>query len=118
MHSRWHKFTFAYVNVNSDFCRHLYGMNREESSKGLTVVCLLEEAADLEMRAFFLQNKSRLTVLTGTPCNRKHLERARIREAEAIFVIADLYSANPSDQDAASIMRIIAIKDYWPQVLY
>lgn len=93
-------------------------MNREESSKGLTVVCLLEQPPDLKMSAFLLQNRTLITVMTGNPCNVKHLERARARSAEAIVVMADVFSATPADQDAATIMRVMAIKDSIPQVLY
>ena len=101
----------------SSFCRGFFGMNREESSKGLTVVCLLEQPPDLKMSAFLLQNRALLTVVTGNPCNMKHLERARARSAEAIVLMADVFSATPADQDAATIMRVMAIKDSLPQVL-
>ena len=53
-----------------------------------------------------------MTYLDGNLMDSKDLERASARTANAIFVLANKFSANPSEEDASTILRALAIKRY------
>lgn len=53
--------------------------------------------------------------MEGNPCRGRDLERARVREADAVLVLADPYASDTDAQDAATLMRVVAIKDYFPE---
>ena len=38
------------------------------------------------------------------------LERVKIKQADACLVLADKYTGDPDQEDAANIMRVISIK--------
>ena len=98
------------------FIRHFFGLRREESARGVSFVVLLEGEPDLKLSAFLLQNRARMTILSHNHCHGKHLKRARIETGLAVIVLADLYSADPNEQDSNTLMRALAIKDYAPAV--
>ena len=44
--------------------------------------------------------------------NPKDLERAKVRFADAVLILANKESSQPDGEDEANIMRVISIKNY------
>jgi hypothetical protein len=65
--------------------------------------------AKLEADPIFAAN---VTYVAGTATKAEDLERARAKEAEAVFVFPDKLSEDPANEDATNIMRVLATKRY------
>ncbi len=55
----------------------------------------------------------RITYLDGNIIDEEDLDRACLSTAKAIFIFTNKYSSQPSEEDATSILRSMAIKKYF-----
>ncbi|CAF0827923.1 unnamed protein product [Brachionus calyciflorus] len=71
---------------------------------------------DLDLEALFKKNFTQVKFLQGSVMNPKDLERAKIKKADAVLILANKESISPDNEDEANIMRVISIKNFHPNV--
>ena len=54
--------------------------------------------------------KHQVEFFRGSVMDSIDLERVKIKQADACLVLADKYTGDPDQEDAANIMRVISIK--------
>ena len=96
----------------NDFFGELFHEDHENID--LNAVILLPNPPTVEM-IFLMQNpKFTLSMyyLEGSALIDKDLRRAKAETAEAIFIMANKFSANPDEEDSKSILLNLSIKRY------
>ncbi|XP_064627153.1 calcium-activated potassium channel slowpoke-like isoform X3 [Lineus longissimus] len=84
--------------------------------KHLKVIFLGCDQPDLEMEALLKHYMLSVIYFQGTVMNINDLERIRIKEAIACLILSNKHCTDPEQEDASAIMKVIALKDYDPEV--
>ncbi|XP_055331625.1 calcium-activated potassium channel slo-1-like [Paramacrobiotus metropolitanus] len=97
--------------VMSSFLKEFYNKDRE-TSEYFKILILDEKEPDEDMRNLLEQYFNRLDYRRGTCMKLKDLNRVQLMDAEAVMILADRTAAESDAEDAANIMRVVAIKNY------
>ena len=89
------------------------------------MILINKKLPDMDLTALLKANKKRLLYVMGTVFNSEDLEKTAINkvclkallyeeflQAAACIFLCDKFSPNPDDEDAANIMRVIAVKNF------
>ena len=68
------------------------------------------DAAVIESNYKAFLHLDQVEFFLGTVMDSVDLERVKIKQADACLVLADKYTGDPDQEDAANIMRVISIK--------
>ncbi|PAA89148.1 hypothetical protein BOX15_Mlig020881g2 [Macrostomum lignano] len=89
----------------------------ERASNAREYVAMLGlDEPDLELKALIKTRELYVTYLQGSVMCVKDLQRACLKQASAVVVISDQQTRNEEDEDMKNIMRVIAVKDFCPDV--
>ncbi|KAI9168645.1 hypothetical protein H9P43_008018 [Blastocladiella emersonii ATCC 22665] len=109
------------VNAIVEFLREFFCPDHGSSTITTTVVFLNPNEPSEEIVAV-LQDPaymSRVTYIRGTPTSFRALDRAKAREARAVFVLCSKLASESGDlmiDDAETVMRSLAVKKYYPKL--
>jgi hypothetical protein len=104
----------------------IYHPDTEDSEEAMVrrrVVILTKSVEDessnlLERANAYMENRDntgKVFVLNGSPMEENDLvHRARAGEADAMFILSNSFSQNPSEDDTANIFRALAVQEYVP----
>ena len=98
----------------SHFLKDFLHEDREDVD--VEVVFLHRAEPDLELEGLLKRQHTRIKYFQGSLMNAVDLERAKVHEADACLVLANKYCPDPDAEDAANIMRVISIKNYWDNI--
>ncbi|PAA88249.1 hypothetical protein BOX15_Mlig020874g2 [Macrostomum lignano] len=103
------------VSMLNTFFNDFY--HEERSARNREFVALLgEEEPTLDLKAVMKTRELYVTYLQGNVMSVKDLHRAEVKYASAVIIMADQLAKDQEDEDMKNIMRVIAIKDYCPEV--
>ena len=66
---------------------------------------------DQELKNVLRSNYTRVQYIMGSILNGKDLQRAKIMSAEAVFILANKFADNPSEEDNANLLRVASVKN-------
>ncbi|XP_053575349.1 calcium-activated potassium channel subunit alpha-1-like [Bombina bombina] len=113
---RKHIVVCGYITVDS-VTSLLRNFKHEDRGKISTDILFMEEIKpNLDLEAVFKCNKFQITFFHGSVLSFQDLKRVKMEFASACIVLADKCCANPEHEDMSNIMRVISIKNYYPQV--
>ncbi|VDK22822.1 unnamed protein product [Taenia asiatica] len=76
------------------------------------VVFMNRSKPDLRLQSLLRRHFSRVKYLEGTVMNHTDLGRANMTAADACLILANSRAVDPAQEDAANIMRVVAVKNY------
>ncbi|KFV58437.1 Calcium-activated potassium channel subunit alpha-1, partial [Tyto alba] len=78
------------------------------------ILFLGESLPSLELEAVFKCYSAYTTFFYGSALNSKDLKRVGMESANACLILADVHSPQPYTQDTSNIMRVLSIKNHYP----
>lgn len=96
------------------FVRDFFHDDRD--TKKVKSVFLDSRHPELNLEALFKRHVTKLVFIKGSVMNIQDLNRVMLSEAEACLIMSNPTSTDPDSEDAANIMRVIAVKNYDPKV--
>ncbi|CAH1784201.1 unnamed protein product [Owenia fusiformis] len=94
----------------SRFLRDFLHGDREV--KDINIVFLSKKHPDVELKALIKSQFTYVKYYQGNAINAADLERVKLKECDACLVLTNKQCIDPDAEDAANIMRVIAVKDY------
>ncbi|PAA54823.1 hypothetical protein BOX15_Mlig015491g1 [Macrostomum lignano] len=117
MHGRRHVVLAGNFDVPTveTFFNDFYSNGRDENKMEFLAM-IGEEEPSPEMQALLKTRELYVTYLHGNVMSLRDLKRAELKLATATIILADGLTNDPEDEDVKNIMRVIAIKDYCPNI--
>jgi potassium large conductance calcium-activated channel subfamily M alpha protein 1 len=91
-------------------------IHKDSEIHGIDVVFVDSSKPDLEMEAFFKRHLSGVTYIRGSVMEYSSLKNSKIQDAKACLILANRNASDPSEEDAANIMRATSIKNFDPNI--
>ena len=79
------------------------------------VLFLNKAEPDLEFEGLLKREHTRVQYFKGSMLNTADLQRVRAEKAAACLILADKFCDEPDSEDAANIMRVISLKNYFDE---
>nr|CDS20750.1 potassium large conductance calcium activated [Echinococcus granulosus] len=76
------------------------------------VVFMNRSKPDLRLQSLLRRHFSRVKYLEGTVMSHVDLDRVNMSTADACLILANSRAVDPAQEDAANIMRVVAVKNY------
>lgn len=94
-----------------DFLTEFFHIDHGQSN--LKVVIVSDSNPDDRLRGLLRHPTfvRRVVHVRLSPLNSQHLERLRIKDADAVFVLTDKYTFNPNAQDETSVLHALSIRN-------
>ncbi|XP_055346144.1 calcium-activated potassium channel subunit alpha-1-like isoform X2 [Paramacrobiotus metropolitanus] len=96
------------------FLNDFYDDAKTKGTAKIQVVFLHPEEPNEAFVVLLNSYQESVEYIKGSPLNDADLERARAINACACLVFANLRSSNPEDDDAATVLRVLSIKNFCP----
>ncbi|KAL8575780.1 hypothetical protein ACOMHN_004966 [Nucella lapillus] len=111
-----HVVVCGHINFESvlNFLKDFLHKDREDVDD--EIVFLDKGQPDLELEGLLKRHFTQVEYFQGSVMNANDLERVRIRDADACLVLANKYCDDPDQEDAANIMRVISVKNYFSDI--
>ncbi|XP_076443664.1 calcium-activated potassium channel slo-1-like isoform X2 [Babylonia areolata] len=111
-----HVVVCGHINYESvlNFLKDFLHKDREDVDD--EIVFLDKGQPDLELEGLLKRHFTQVEYFQGSVMNANDLERVRIRDADACLVLANKYCDDPDQEDAANIMRVISVKNYFSDI--
>ncbi|XP_076770071.1 potassium channel subfamily U member 1 [Arvicanthis niloticus] len=114
---RGKKFIVVCGNITVDsvtaFLRNF--LNRKAGEINIEIVFLGEVPPSVELETLLKCHSSCTTFVCGTALRCEDLKRAAVENAEACLILANPFCSDFHAEDNSNIMRVISIKNYYPQ---
>ncbi|XP_072560049.1 calcium-activated potassium channel subunit alpha-1-like isoform X4 [Paramormyrops kingsleyae] len=91
-------------------------LHKDRDDVNVEIVFLHNIDPNLELEALFKRHFTQVEFFQGSVLSPIDLARVKIESADACLIIANKYSADPDQEDASNIMRVISIKNYHPKI--
>ncbi|NXK06038.1 KCMA1 protein, partial [Herpetotheres cachinnans] len=78
------------------------------------ILFLGESLPSLELEAVFKCYSAYTTFFHGSALNSEDLKRVGVESANACLILADVHSPQPYTEDTSNIMRVLSIKNHYP----
>ncbi|XP_069773579.1 calcium-activated potassium channel subunit alpha-1-like isoform X7 [Narcine bancroftii] len=102
------------LSILHEFLKDFTQKEREESS---TKIVIMEDFnPGLELQALFKCHITQMQFFQGSVLKPTDLVRIQLDKANACLILADKNCLNPEAEDSANIMRVIAVKQYCPEI--
>ncbi|XP_074838010.1 potassium channel subfamily U member 1 [Carettochelys insculpta] len=79
------------------------------------IIFLGETLPGLELETVFKYYSAYTTFLHGSVLNQEDLKRVAMGSADACLILADMCSSDPYVEDTSNIIRVLSIKNHYPQ---
>ena len=80
------------------------------------VLFLHPERPDSNLKDVIRSNYTRVQYLVGSVLNSNNLQKAKLLEAKAVFILTDKHAVNPLEDDNANLLRLVSVKNTTCQV--
>ncbi|ESO08881.1 hypothetical protein HELRODRAFT_168799 [Helobdella robusta] len=97
-------------NFMSDF------LHKDREDVDVELVIMNRKEPDLELESLFKRHFTQVKFFQGTVMDANDLHRVNIKEADACLILANKYCEDPDAEDAANILRVISIKNYFDDI--
>ncbi|CAH1799940.1 unnamed protein product [Owenia fusiformis] len=87
-------------------------LHQDQEDRDVMIVFLHTEPPNLELEALMKRHYTHVRFYEGSVMVSEDLDRVKLKEADAVLLLANKHCDNPDAEDAANIMRVISIKDY------
>ncbi|KAL3312074.1 Calcium-activated potassium channel subunit alpha-1 [Cichlidogyrus casuarinus] len=87
-------------------------LHKDRKRTDVAVVFINQRTPDLIMKSLLRLHFTRVKYFQGTVMNVSDLDRVKVADADACIILANAQCASAEDEDAANIMRVIAVKNY------
>ncbi|KAK2146163.1 hypothetical protein LSH36_628g03007 [Paralvinella palmiformis] len=91
-------------------------LHEDRDNSNVKCIFLDNKHPDLELEALFKRHFTHVVFFKGSVMNTRDLQRVKLFEADACLVLANPRSRDPDAQDAANVMRVIAVKNYYEDI--
>ena len=75
------------------------------------VLFLHPERPDPDLKNVIRSHYTRVQYIVGSVLNGKDLQRAKIHECRAVFIVADKLTNTPLEEDNANLLRLVSVKN-------
>ncbi|XP_063132049.1 potassium channel subfamily U member 1 isoform X3 [Rattus norvegicus] len=111
------KFIVVCGNITIDsvtaFLRNF--LHRKAGEINIEIVFLGEAPPSVELETLLKCHTSCTTFVCGTALKFEDLKRVAVENAEACLILANPFCSDLHDEDNSNIMRVLSIKNYYPQ---
>lgn len=111
------KFIVVCGNITIDsvtaFLRNF--LHRKAGEINIEIVFLGEVLPSVELETLLKCHTSCTTFVCGTALKLEDLKRVAVENAEACLILANPFCSDLHDEDNSNIMRVLSIKNYYPQ---
>uniref|UniRef100_A0A8C6IFI8 Pore-forming subunit of the sperm-specific alkalization activated K(+) current n=1 Tax=Mus spicilegus TaxID=10103 RepID=A0A8C6IFI8_MUSSI len=111
------KFIVVCGNITVDsvtaFLRNF--LHRKSGEINIEIVFLGETLPCLELETLLKCHTSCTTFVCGTALKFEDLKRVAVENSEACLILANHFCSDLHDEDNSNIMRVLSIKNYYPQ---
>ncbi|KAM9609476.1 potassium channel subfamily U member 1 [Morphnus guianensis] len=87
---------------------------RDKGNICTEILFLGESLPSLELEAVFKCYSAYTTFFYGSALNSEDLKRVGMESANACLILADVHSPQPYTEDTSNIMRVLSIKNHYP----
>ncbi|XP_074898290.1 potassium channel subfamily U member 1 [Buteo buteo] len=87
---------------------------RDKGNVCTEILFLGESLPSLELEAVFKCYSAYTTFFYGSALNSEDLKRVGMESANACLILADVHSPQPYTEDTSNIMRVLSIKNHYP----
>uniref|UniRef100_A0A1I8ISE1 BK channel n=1 Tax=Macrostomum lignano TaxID=282301 RepID=A0A1I8ISE1_9PLAT len=91
-------------------------LHEDREDVDVQIVILDKHVPDLELQGLFKRHFTQVEFFQGSVMNSKDLSRVGLETADACLVLANKYCPDPDAEDAANIMRVISIKNFYERI--
>ncbi|XP_041362291.1 calcium-activated potassium channel slowpoke-like isoform X2 [Gigantopelta aegis] len=98
----------------SNFLKDFLHKDREDVD--VEIVFIHKGLPDLELEGLLKRHFTQVEYFHGTVMDANDLDRIKVRQADACLVLANKYCQDPDQEDAANIMRVISIKNFYSEI--
>ncbi|GAU91177.1 hypothetical protein RvY_03484-2 [Ramazzottius varieornatus] len=87
----------------------------DRNIEGIKLICLEPTEPNMEFARFIKMNRFQIGYLQGDVLVPGDCSRAKVHEADAVLILADIPTSNAEAEDGNNIMRVVAVKNYHPK---
>ena len=91
-------------------------LHPDRGDKHTHVLFLHPERPDSDLKDVIRSNYTRVQYLVGSVLNGNDLQKAKISDAKAVFILADKHAVFPLEEDNANLLRLVSVKNTTCQV--
>ncbi|KAL7055420.1 hypothetical protein AAHC03_022647 [Spirometra sp. Aus1] len=101
-------------DVTTESVKHFLDdfLHPDRRRNDVDVVFINRSKPDLQLQSILHRNFTRVRYFQGTVMNHIDLERVCMSRADACLILANSTAVDPNQEDAANIMRVVAVKNY------
>ena len=115
------KFDTTRVPQHVIVCGHITAFSAEEFLKDFLhpdrgdsqthVLFLHPERPDPDLKNVIRSHYTRVQYIVGSILNGKDLQRAKILNSQAVFIMVDKFASTPLEEDNANLLRLVSVKN-------
>lgn len=91
-------------------------LHKDRSNVAVNVVIMGNFLPDAEMQSLLKKHFVHVSYFKGTVLSAEDCKRVKMKVADSCIVLCNRECVNPSEEDSENIMRVVAVKNYYPGI--
>ncbi|CAH3197018.1 unnamed protein product, partial [Porites evermanni] len=91
-------------------------LHKDRSNTSINAVIMGNFLPDAELESLFKKHFISVSFFKGTVLNGDDCQRVKMNLADCCIVLCNKECIDPGEEDAENIMRVVAIKNYYPEI--
>lgn len=91
-------------------------LHKDRSNVAVNVVIMGNFLPDAEMQSLVKKHFVHVSYFKGTVLSAEDCKRVKMKVADSCIVLCNRECINPSEEDSENIMRVVAVKNYYPGI--